>query len=126
MSRSREPGRYPLFCYKIIQDLEARPTQPIVLDCLDYKEAKNLQMTFNAFKRAALDAGWDNMTSKNYRGIRSLSQMVARFKNEDGKFSVEFLNINTDSAVSRWNAALGLEPPQDKEDPPAYADVGDD
>lgn len=125
MSRSKDPSRYPNFCYKTMQDLEDFPTKPKVILCKDKKEAHNLKFTWNCFKRAALDAGWANPSNSNFRGL-ALPCMVCRLTElkNSGQWQAEISNINLDDAVARWNEQVGCDPeemPKDKEDKPAYA-----
>lgn len=125
MSRPRDPARYPMYCSQIVFQLQDRPKEKIVLEATDLKDARNCQMTFNAFKRAALETKWDQT-----HAMPRLTNIVARVEhNEQGEYRVEFLDLNTDPSVARWNKKLGITEDQafygctsddDNKDEPAY------
>ena len=117
MSRPKDPTRYPAFLRASIEKLDRKPSTPIVFDCNDRAEARNLQLMFNCFKKAALDAGWGKIE------YPTLGVIAARIKEEDGKYSVSLFNLEGDPAIQRWGRVVGVEPVEDlpDDDQPAYA-----
>src|SRR4051812_46531073 len=112
MARSKNPHRYPLFCFAVADKLERTQTKPTVMHCDSLREARGLALTFNCWKGAALDAQMEDRFS-------TLKDMVARAKDDPPR--CEFRNINTDPNVARWNKELGLPYLlEDEDDPPAY------
>jgi hypothetical protein len=115
MSRPKDPMRYPAFCYQTIRLLNQTPSKPLEFPCRDKAAAHNFRVTFNCFKKAALDAGWDDK-------FPTLANMIVRISEvPGGTWVAQVIHIDYDSDVSIWNKAVGLDPVPD-EVPRAYAD----
>lgn len=98
MSRPKDPTRYPDFCYQLIDEFQKDPEAVFSFSCDTQGEAKNFQITFNSFKKAAYEAGWAESR------CAVLPNIVARIvKQEDGTIKVMVSNINSIGAVARWN-----------------------
>lgn len=126
MSRPKDPLRYPAFCLATARQLSKTPSKPIEFPCRDMAEARNFKLTFNSFKKAALDAGWNLPGQPTMRvDVSGLANMIVRIIEDAQGIRAEVSHIDYDPAVSRWNKVVGVMPiadiGADDDDEPAYA-----
>lgn len=115
MSRPKDPLRYPEPLYRMIDELDKKPNSPWFFQFESRAEVTNFRLTFNSFKKAALDHGWGKSRCP------SLASMVCRVDYE--KHTATILRIETDPLWARIGKVVGVEPPEDRKEPErdAYA-----
>lgn len=102
--------RYPDFCFSIAEKMDKDPNLVMSFPCRTMAEAQNFQLTFNCFKRAALDKGWSDPQIKQRFFFATLGNVTVRVKPQhNGTAVCEVRNINTDEIVARWNKQAELD-----------------